>query len=97
MIVTDKAPSSISAMTLLKKEGMISETIYRKTKYLNNIIEQDHRFIKRRSKYYKSLFTAKSSIKGMETINAIYKENRRRLISVFSVVYEINKLLEIVN
>jgi len=46
-------------------------------KYLNNLIEQDHQPIKRRNKFYQSLRTASSTIKGMETIRGIYKKNRR--------------------
>ncbi len=95
--MTDKAPSSISAVKQLESEGLINKIIHRKKKYLNNLIEQDHRIIKRRCKYYKSLRTANLTIKGMETIKAICKENRRNLIFDFSVIYEINNLLKITN
>lgn len=46
-------------------------------KYLNNLIEQDHRPVKRRNKFYRSLRTASTTIKGKETIRGIYKKNRR--------------------
>ncbi|MFS1057469.1 DDE-type integrase/transposase/recombinase, partial [Enterococcus lactis] len=42
-------------------------------KYLNNLIEQDHRPVKRRNKFYRSLRTASTTIKGMEAIRGLYK------------------------
>src|SRR5690625_4777166 len=45
--------------------------------YLNNLIEQDHRPIKRRNKFYQSLRTASTTIKGMEAIRGIYKKSRK--------------------
>ncbi|MBA0017642.1 IS6 family transposase, partial [Lactococcus laudensis] len=38
--------------------------------------EQYHWPIKGRNKFYQSLRTASSTIKGMETIRGIYKKNR---------------------
>ena len=75
--MTDKAPSIASAFRKLQKQGLYSETEHRTVKYLNNLIEQDHRPVKRRNKLYQSLRTASSTIKGMETIRGIYKKNRR--------------------
>lgn len=92
-IVTDKAPSTLSAIIQLKKSGYLSSTKNRATKYLNNLIEQDHRKIKKRSRWYKSFETASTTIQGMETIHAIFKEKRSNLNFDFSVVNEINKLL----
>jgi len=46
-------------------------------KYLNNIIEQDHRHIKKvtnRMLGFKSFESACSTISGIETINMIHKE-----------------------
>ncbi|PAK63081.1 IS6 family transposase, partial [Staphylococcus caprae] len=56
-------------------------TEHRTGKYLNNLIEQDHRPIKRRNKFYRSLRTASTTIKGMETIRGIYKKKRRHRMS----------------
>jgi putative transposase len=65
-------------------------------KYLNNLIEQDHRPIKRRNKFYQSIRTASSTIKGMETIRGIYKKNRKMERSLaFSVSTEIKVLMGI--
>ena len=77
VIVTDKAPSIGSAFRKLQRNGLYTKTENRTVKYLNNLIEQDHRPIKRRNKFYRSLRTASSTIKGMETIRGIYKKNRR--------------------
>ena len=57
--------------------GLYTKTEHRTVKYLNNLIEQDHRPIKRWNKFYQSLRTASSTIKGMETLRGIYKKNRR--------------------
>ena len=45
-------------------------------KYLNNLVEQDHRFIKRRVRPmlgFKSFRSAASTIAGVETVNMIRK------------------------
>lgn len=77
VILTDKAPSIGSAFRKLQRNGLYTKTEHRTVKYLNNLIEQDHRPIKRRNKFYQSLRTASSTIKGMETIRGIYIKNRR--------------------
>ena len=43
------------------------------SKYLNNLIEQDHRHIKVRKTRYQSINTAKNTLKGIECIYALYK------------------------
>ena len=63
---------------------------------MNNLIEQDHRPIKRRSKFYRSLRTASATIKGMETILGIYKKVQKEgPLFDFSVCIEIKSLLGI--
>ena len=96
VLVTDKAPSLSSAFNRLKLEGQFIDTIHRTSKYLNNIIEQDHRHVKKRHKSYQSIRTASSTIKGIETIHALYKKSQRdRNLFGFSVTCEINQLLGI--
>ncbi|MDU0407096.1 hypothetical protein N42HA_00075 [Lactococcus lactis] len=56
-IVTDKAPSLGFAFRKLQSVGLYTKTEHRTVKYLNNLIEQDHRPIKRRIKFYQSLRT----------------------------------------
>ena len=77
-------------------KGLYTKTEHRTVKYLNNLIEQDHRPIKRRNKFYRSLRTASTTIKGMETIRGIYKKNRRNgTLFGFSVSTEIKVLMGI--
>ena len=96
VLVTDKAPSIRSAFKKLQKVGLYTKTEHRTVKYLNNLIEQDHRQIKRRNKFYRSLRTASTTIKGMETIRGIYKKSRKEgNLFGFSVCTEIKILLGI--
>src|SRR4028119_1170534 len=61
---------------LKAKEELSKQVELRQNKYLNNIVEQDHRFIKRLVKPgmgFKSFNTARRTIKGYETMNMIRK------------------------
>jgi transposase-like protein len=54
----------------------------RRVKYLNNVIEQDHRFIKKKvraSQCFKSFHTAERTLEGIESINMIRKGQVKRL------------------
>ncbi|AQP54404.1 IS6 family transposase [Vagococcus penaei] len=96
VLVTDKAPSLRSAFNRLKLEGLFDRTTHRTSKYLNNIIEQDHRPVKKRHTLYQSIRTASSTIKGIEAIHALYKTSQRDgNLFGFSVIHEINQLLGI--
>ncbi|MPR75640.1 IS6 family transposase, partial [Listeria monocytogenes] len=60
------------------------------------LIGQNHRPIKRRSKFYQSLRTTSSTIKGMEALRGIYKKTRKDgTLFGFSVCTEIKVLLGI--
>ena len=51
-------------------------------KYLNNVIEQDHRFIKKKvraSQCFKRFHTAERTLEGIESINMIRKGQVKRL------------------
>jgi transposase-like protein len=65
----DQNPAYPSALKALKAEQtMPQETELRQVKYLNNLIEQDHRFIKRRTNPglgFGSFNTARRTIQGM--------------------------------
>jgi transposase-like protein len=52
-----------------------------KVKYLNNVIEQDHRFIKkvRSSQCFKRFQTAERTLEGIEAINIMRKGQVKRL------------------
>uniref|UniRef100_UPI003A520B43 DDE-type integrase/transposase/recombinase n=1 Tax=Enterococcus lactis TaxID=357441 RepID=UPI003A520B43 len=54
--------SITSAFKKLKEYGFYQGTEHRTIKYLNNLIEQDHRPVKRRNKFYRSLRTASTTI-----------------------------------
>ena len=72
-ITTDKNaayPISIKSIKTFRR------TEHRQIKYLNNIIEQDHRFIKKKIKPmlgFKSLYSAKVTINGIETMHMMKK------------------------
>lgn len=96
VLVTDKAPSIRSAFKKLQNNGVYLKTEHRTVKYLNNLIEQDHRPIKRRNKLYQSLRTTSATIKGMEAIRGIDKKRRKEgTLFGFSVCIEIKGLLGI--
>ncbi|MBD2813034.1 DDE-type integrase/transposase/recombinase, partial [Xenorhabdus sp. Vera] len=65
------------AIRKLKEDKCLPhDTPLRVKKYLNNIIEQDHRFIKKRIRNMlglKSLHTAKKMIAGIEAMHMIKK------------------------
>jgi len=76
-----------------------SKTTIRKIKYLNNLIEQDHRFIKRNIRPmlgFGSLETAEKTICGIETMHMIKKGQIEEIRSVLSEVEFINKIMGIV-
>ena len=96
VVVTDKAPSITSAFKKLKEYGFYQGTEHCTIKYLNNLIEQDHRPVKRHNKFYRSLRTASTTIKGMEAIRGLYKKTRKEgTLFGFSVCTEIKVLLGI--
>jgi transposase, IS6 family len=77
VINVDKNAAYPLAMSELKQEGILdTECKLKQKKYLNNVIEQDHRFPKKLAKY-KSYFqffhTAWRTLKGYEIMNAIRK------------------------
>src|SRR5215813_11147204 len=65
------------AVDELKEEGVLSvAALLRRCKYLNNIVEQDHRFIKRRVNSGLGFFsfnTTRRTIGGYEIMNMIRK------------------------
>ena len=73
----DKSGSNTAALINANKGLPINQQIeIRQNKYLNNLIEQDHRFIKKRTKPmlgFKSFHSAKITIAGIENIRMIHK------------------------
>jgi len=77
VINVDKNPAYPPAVEQLKEEGTLpNHTQLRQCKYLNNLIEQDHRFTKRRVNAGLGFFSFKTAwrtIRGYEIINIIRK------------------------
>ena len=99
VLTTDKAPALLCAFKKLQKNGLYTYTKHCTLKHLNNLIEQDHRHVKRRfakSSGFQSIRHASRTIKGIETIQAIYKQRRSlESDSVFSAYNELQKLVEV--
>ena len=77
VITVDKNPAYTKAFQKLKVEAKIKKKCkLRQVKYLNNIVEQDHRFIKKRVKaklWFGSFYTADKTIAGYEIMHMIHK------------------------
>ena len=77
VINVDKNPAYPKAVGKLKRKGTLPpECKLRPVKYLNNLIEQDHRFIKRRvnpGMGFSSFDTAWRTLQGYEATNQLRK------------------------
>ncbi|MBD2024972.1 IS6 family transposase [Leptolyngbya sp. FACHB-711] len=77
VITVDKNAAYPVAIETLKEDEVIDqETELRQSKYLNNVVEQDHRHIKRIVKPmmgFKSFNTARRTLSGIEAMNMIRK------------------------
>jgi len=77
VINVDKNAAYPKAMAELKAAGILPERVeLRQVKYLNNMVEQDHRFIKRRVKPGLGFFsfeTAWNTLQGYEVMNMVRK------------------------
>jgi transposase-like protein len=83
VINVDGHPAYATAIAELKESGELSRKCRcRPSAYLNNIIEQDHRFVKKRimaSQGFRSVEGALSTIAGYEAMNVIRKGQIRWL------------------
>ena len=77
VINTDKHAGYPTAIVQLKAEGALKENCrHRPVQYLNNVLEQDHRAIKRRiraSQHFRSFWGAWRTIAGYEAIHMMRK------------------------
>src|SRR5665647_1645480 len=101
VITVDKNPAYPTAVQQLKDEkAMNQETLLRQQKYLNNIIEQDHRFIKKVIKPmlgFKSFSTAEKTIAGIDVMHMIKKgQVKCYYSSCLSTVELINKMFGLI-
>ncbi|AHA75917.1 IS element transposase (plasmid) [Bacillus thuringiensis YBT-1518] len=96
VLTTDKAPALLCAFKKLQKDEYYTDTKHCTVKYLNNFIEQDYRHIKRRfikSSGFQSIRHASRTIKGIETLHAIYKQKRSHIPDFsFSTYKELQQL-----
>ena len=72
MVITDQALSTKVAMAKVIKTFKMNPNDHCISKYLNNLIEQDHRHIKVRKIRYQSINKTKSTLKDIEYIYGIY-------------------------
>jgi len=82
-ISVDKNAAYPDAFTA-SQEGKVlpRDCTLRRVKYLNNVIEQDHRFIKKKvraSQCFKSFHTAERTLEGIEAMNVMRKGQVKRL------------------
>ncbi len=77
VITVDTNAAYPKAFNQLQEEGILPQSCaLRQSKYLNNLVEQDHRFINRLVKLgmgFFSLETAWQTVQGYETINMLRK------------------------
>jgi len=77
VINTDKARLYCAAIAGMKEEGILRRRCHhRPVQYLNNILEQDHRAIKRRAKAkqgFRAFGAARRTLAGYEAINMMRK------------------------
>jgi IS6 family transposase len=82
-ISVDKNAAYPEAFTSSQVEKILSmDCQLRRVKYLNNVIEQDHRFIKKKvraSQCFKSFHTAERTLEGIESVNMMRKGQVERL------------------
>jgi transposase-like protein len=101
VITVDKNPAYPPAIDELKNEKKLSKNIeIRQVKYLNNIVEQDHRSIKRiitTMLGFQSFRSASKTLKGIEAMNMVKKGQANNLnYSGLDEVKYINQLFGII-
>ena len=101
VINTDLAPIYGAAIANIKKEGTLRRRRrHRPVQYLNNILEQDHRAIKRQvnaKQGFREFQAARRTIQGYEAMNMIRKgqarwvdgNNVRRQIQFIQKLFEL--------
>ena len=79
-ITIDKSGANTAAIESVKADACV-EILMRQNKYLNNIVEQDHRSVKRITRPmlgFKSFWSARIIIAGIETMHMIKKGQMNR-------------------
>ncbi len=100
VITTDKyGATEIAILEEIYYGSLSCKTQHRMKKYLNNIIEQDHRFVKRKINPmlgFQSYESAVKTICGIEIMHMIRKGQVEGIQCVFSEVGVINELLGVI-
>jgi transposase-like protein len=82
-ISVDKNAAYPDAFTSAQEEKVLpKDCTLRRVKYLNNVIEQDHRFVKKKvraAQCFKSFHTAERTLEGIEAMNMMRKGQVKRL------------------
>jgi transposase-like protein len=83
-ISVDKNASYPDAFTQSQKEEVLPKDCrLRRVKYLNNVIEQDHHFVKKKkvraSQCFKRFHTAEQTLEGIEAMNMMREGQVKRL------------------
>jgi len=82
-ISVDKNAAYPEAFSTAQEERIVPKDCkLRRVKYLNNVIEQDHRFIKKKvraSQCFKKFHTAERTLEGIEAVNMMRKGQVKRL------------------
>lgn len=82
-ISVDQNAAYPDAFTTSQDEQVVpKDCTLRRVKYLHNVIEQDHRFIKRRvraAQCFKRFHTAERTLEGVEAVNMMRKGQVKRL------------------
>ena len=96
-MVTAQYRATLKTIKQVIKDGLMDLKAHQCSKYRNNLIEQDHRFIKRhlaQSAGVQNIRTAASTLAGVEVIHAMRKENRRNgSLFGFPVITELKQML----
>ena len=83
-ISVDKNAAYPEAFTSSQAEKILpADCKLRRVKYLNNVIEQDHRFVKKKvraSQGFKRFQTAERTLEGIEAVNMMRKGQVKRLV-----------------
>ena len=91
-----KFKGKIAIDELIYSDDLPCTVSVRKSKYMNNIIEQDHRFIKRKVRpmlSFMSLKSAENTILGIEIMHMIKKGQIEQVQNALSEVQFINRIL----
>ena len=97
VINVDKNPAYSHAFSkLVREQSLKKETKFRQSKYMNNIIEPDHRHIKRLYKTmsgFKDFEKASTTLAGIEAMNMIRKGQGEGINTVLLEMNFINELM----